>query len=134
MLQTRNQATASSPDRVLSGCPASRLHDLAERRIFQEPLERLRDQERKLDDWEGRLKRSMVNCLQKARHQADAQAARLESLSPLNVLARGYSLTRTWPERQLVSSVQSVRAGDRLEILFRDGKLRTLVEEIEPNS
>jgi exodeoxyribonuclease VII large subunit len=109
-----------------------RLDDLARRRVFQRPLDRVRDRERKLDDWEGRLRRAMANCLHRARQHADARAARLHSLSPLNVLARGYSLTRTWPERHVVSSVANVRPGDSLEVLVQDGKLKTRVEEIEP--
>ena len=130
MLRTRTQRLLN----LLSGrfeAARQRLDDLAGRRVFQRPLERLRDQERKLDEWDGRLRRAMANCLQKARQQADARAARLQSLSPLNVLARGYSLTRTWPERRLVASVQEVHAGDRLEILLHDGKLRTLVQEVD---
>ncbi len=110
-----------------------RLAEFAERRIFKQPLERIRNQERKLDEWEGRLRRAMANRLHKARQLANAHTARLESLSPLNVLARGYSLTRTWPERHVVSSVRDVKAGAILEILIADGKLRTRVEEIEPN-
>ncbi len=108
-----------------------RLEDLSRRRVFQQPLERIREQERKLDDWESRLKRAMANGLQKARHKTETQTARLESLSPLNVLARGYSLTRTWPERRLVAGVDGVLVGDQLEILLHDGKIRTRVEEIE---
>jgi exodeoxyribonuclease VII large subunit len=132
LLQTRTQRLLN----LLAGrfqAARQRLDDLGERRVFRHPLEKIRDQERKLDDWDGRLRRSMANCLQKARQQAAAQAARLASLSPLNVLARGYSLTRTWPERHVVSSVHTVRPGDRLEVLVQDGKLRTLVEELKPD-
>jgi len=133
MLQTKTQRLLT----LLTGhfeASRQRLFDLAERRVFLQPLERLRDQERKLDEWEGRLARSMANCLHKARRLADMQAACLNSLSPLNVLARGYSLTRTWPERHVVSSVENLAVGDNLEILLRDGKFRASVTEIEPKN
>lgn len=132
MLQTRTQRLLN----LLAGrfqAAQQRLEDLARRRVFQQPLERVRDQERTLDEWEGRLRRAMGHCLQKTRHKADAQAARLQSLSPLNVLARGYSLTRTLPERRVVHSVQAVQAGDLLEILVGDGTVVTRVEGVEPN-
>jgi exodeoxyribonuclease VII large subunit len=110
-----------------------RLDDLASRRVLQNPREKIRDQERRLDDWEARLRRAMANFLHKARERADAQAARLHILSPLNVLARGYSLTRTLPERHLLSSVAQVHPGDELEILVHDGKLLARALEVEPN-
>lgn len=105
-----------------------RLDEVAQRRVLRQPLERLREHERKLDDWDGRLQRAILNVLHKARHRADAHAARLESLSPLNVLARGYSLTRTLPERHVVQKVADVKAGDRVEILVSDGSVKARVE------
>jgi exodeoxyribonuclease VII large subunit len=116
------------------GAARQRLEHLAGRRFFQEPLSRVRDHERKLDDWDSRLRRAMANKLHRARQAADARAARLESLSPLNVLARGYSLTRTWPERRLVSSMRAVAPGEQVEVLLHDGKVRARVEDVEPDS
>ena len=108
-----------------------RLDALAQRRVFQRPLERVRDQERRLDEWDGRLRRALGHCLQKARQSADAHAARLESLSPLNVLARGYSLTRTWPDGSLVHSVRGVHAGAQIEVRVQDGTMKARVEEVQ---
>src|SRR5262249_39679772 len=70
-----------------------RLEDLAQRRCFRAPLDRVRDEERRVDDWGTRLHRAAAQRV--AEHQArlEALAGQLETLSPLNVLARGYSLT-----------------------------------------
>ena len=105
-----------------------RLQSLAQRRVFQFPLERLRDQERRLDDWDGRLQRAIQLRLQRAKHRLEATAGRLESLSPLNVLARGYSLTRTVPERKVVRSIEQVGVGDAVEIVLADGRLQAEVQ------
>jgi exodeoxyribonuclease VII large subunit len=101
---------------------------LAERRAFQFPLERLRELERRLDETEERMRRGMQVRLQQARQGVAAAAARLESLSPLNVLGRGYSLTRLRATQQLVRSVHEAGPGDEVEIVVQDGRLLARVE------
>ena len=104
---------------------------LVQRRAFQFPLERLREMERRLDDWDERLRRVMQVRLQQARAGLEASAAQLETLSPLNVLARGYSLTRLPATQQLVRSVHQVAPGDEVEIIVQDGRLRARIEGSE---
>jgi exodeoxyribonuclease VII large subunit len=66
-----------------------RLDDLAKRRCFREPLERIRDEEHRIDDWSERLNRVIHQRLDRLRQRLEKEGARLETLSPLNVLARG---------------------------------------------
>ena len=54
---------------------------------------------------------------------------RLDSLSPLGVLARGYALVKRGPEGSLVRSAEDVAAGDRLEIRLAEGEIRAVVDE-----
>ncbi|MBO0700141.1 MAG: exodeoxyribonuclease VII large subunit, partial [Zavarzinella sp.] len=75
------------------GQARQRVAALADRRAFRNPLDRVRDLERRLDDLGGRLHRAAGAPVERSRHRLAAVAGRLESLSPLNVLARGYSLT-----------------------------------------
>jgi exodeoxyribonuclease VII large subunit len=110
-----------------------RLHGLAQRRSLQAPLERIRELERRLDDWEARLRRGMQLRQQRARQRVEAMVARLEALSPLNVLARGYSLTRLPATKQLVRSVEQAAVGDAVEIVVNDGRLLARVEGAEAN-
>src|SRR5437764_8791291 len=58
-----------------------RLHDLAERPAFRRPLERMRDWERRLDEWTERLERALRQRLFQAHQRLEGQAARLETLS-----------------------------------------------------
>ena len=71
-----------------------RLDGLAAHWCFRLPLEGIRDRERRLDELEGRIHRAMKQHLLQLRERLRAQTGRLEGLSPLNVFARGYSLTR----------------------------------------
>jgi exodeoxyribonuclease VII large subunit len=106
----------------------ARLADLAGRRCFRAPLGRVRDEERRLDDWAERLGRAARQRVEAARRRLEAAAARLESLSPLNVLARGYSLTRT-ESGAVVRGAGQVRPGDRLLTTVGDGVIISRVED-----
>jgi exodeoxyribonuclease VII large subunit len=106
-----------------------RLADLSRRRCFRLPVERVRDLERRLDEWGERLHRALRQRLTELRRQLEAQAARLESLSPLNVLARGYSLTRTELGEAVVRAPDQVRPGDRLVTFLQHGRVISRVEE-----
>jgi len=64
----------------------------------------------------------MSSALEAGRHRFGVTAGRLDSLSPLAVLARGYSLTRT-PEGTIVRAARQVRPGDAVEVLLHEGRL-----------
>jgi exodeoxyribonuclease VII large subunit len=108
-----------------------RLQDLAGRRAFRLPVERVRDLERRLDEWAGRLERAARQRLRQARSAAEAAAGRLETLSPLKVLARGYSLTRT-EAGQVIRDATQVRAGERVVTLLHHGRIASRVETVSP--
>jgi exodeoxyribonuclease VII large subunit len=110
----------------------NKLDDLAGRACFRRPLERVREEERRLDDWGERLTRAVRQRLRDAECRLEAQAARLEGLSPLNVLARGYSLTRREGETALVRSPEQVRPGERIITQVQRGRIVSRVEAVEP--
>lgn len=72
----------------------ARLDQYAHRPAFRKPLDRIRLLEAHLERTGKRLHRSAAMALRQARERLAARAERLESLSPLQVLYRGYSLTR----------------------------------------
>ena len=103
------------------------IDDLAKRRCFREPLQRIREEEQQLDDWNERLLRAMKRRLQESRKSLEANTARLESLSPLNVLGRGYSLTRRL-DGTVVRSPDQVSGGDLVETQVQNGRIVSRVE------
>jgi exodeoxyribonuclease VII large subunit len=108
------------------------LDAMASRRALRLPLERVRDQERRLDEIGERLTRAARTRVRSAGDRVAALAGRLETLSPLNVLARGYSLTRTEAGPELVRDADSVRPGDRLRTTVANGEILSRVEEVRP--
>lgn len=111
------------------GLAERRLTELAGRAALRRPLERIRLWERQLDDIGERLRRAVRLRLTHSSERLSALAARLEGVSPLNVLARGYSLTRTDPGGQVVRSAAGLRPGDRLRTTLADGEVFSRVEE-----
>ena len=108
-----------------------KLDAFAQRRPFRRPGERLLDASRRLDDLAERLERSGAVKLDRLRDRVAAVAARLDSLSPLNVLARGYSLTRS-PDGGLVRDADRVEPGDDIVTTLARGEIVSRVVEVRP--
>ena len=107
----------------------SRLEELGRRSCFRRPLERIRQEERQLDDWSERLQRAVRRRIEQLHEHIQGRAERLESLSPLNVLARGYSLTHTEGETLVLHDSDQVRPGERIVTRLQHGQIISRVEE-----
>jgi exodeoxyribonuclease VII large subunit len=77
----------------------------------------------------GRLDTGATHRLKAARHRFEKLVGRLESLSPLGVLARGYSLTRL-RSGAVVRRAAQTQPGDAIEILLHQGVLGARVVEV----
>lgn len=59
-----------------------------------------------------------------------SSAAKLDAMSPLKVLTRGYSMTQT-EDGTVISSVKQANINDKIKITLRDGKLTATINQIE---
>jgi exodeoxyribonuclease VII large subunit len=64
--------------------------------------------------------------LERRRAMLTAEAVRLDGLSPLATLARGYAVARN-DAGDTLGSVSQFAAGDRFDLLLRDGSVRASV-------
>jgi exodeoxyribonuclease VII large subunit len=110
----------------------SRLDALAQHRVFRRPFDRIHDLARQLDDLELRAQRAIGHRLTRHRDRLASLAAHLESLSPLGVLARGYSLTQHTATGQVVTDAATLAVGDTLTSRFGRGQAISQVTEIQP--
>ena len=78
----------------------------------------------------NKLLTKMDSLLKEYAHKFELQAARLDNLSPLSVLARGYSVTQT-EDFKVVTSTQQVRWGEELVTTVADGKIVSVVQSVE---
>jgi exodeoxyribonuclease VII large subunit len=61
-----------------------------------------------------------------------AVAERLDALSPMAVLGRGYSIARRLPDRRVISRLAHIREGQNLEVLVTDGAITCLARNKRP--
>ena len=60
------------------------------------------------------------------------QASKLDAMSPLKVLTRGYAMVQT-SGREVVRSVSQLSIGDRIRVMVGDGTILASVTEKEEN-
>lgn len=82
------------------------------------------------DTAHNKLVSCMDSLLKQCTHKFELQAARLDNLSPLTVLARGYSVTQK-EDYQVVTSTQQVHWGEELITTVADGKIVSVVQSVE---
>ena len=85
----------------------------------QSPENRLKLTGEKLSVLDKRRDAAFLRYMDRLERQLEEKAARLDSLSPLKVLSRGYSLV--YKEDSLLSSSESLSKGDKVKITFGSG-------------
>lgn len=107
-----------------------RLTHVAQHAAFRDPLRRTRDLSMQVDSWAERLQAAMQRRLRSGHDVLKSQTAQLEGLSPLNVLARGYSLCHKEGDTDLLRSTQQIRTGDRVVTRLWHGSMISRVESV----
>lgn len=94
------------------------------------PRDRLREQSQRCDELSLRLDRAIWLRLEKRRALVEQWMAKLDALSPLRVLERGYTIVRkgSGEATDVIRSAKQVQSGQELQITFYDGQrmVRTL--------
>ena len=93
-----------------------------------DPVARVANDRHRLENLQSRLITSLTRRCDHARYGLRTAVGRLDSLSPLAVLGRGYSLTRT-PTGEVVHSPAQVQVGDGIRVLLHRGSLDARVTD-----
>lgn len=104
---------------------------LLARPVFMRPLELVYERQQAIDSFIRILNSDGKNNFDKFKNRLSLSLSRLETLSPLAVLARGYSVSRLLPARKLIKSVAVLRPGNKIETTFQDGSSISTVEGIK---
>lgn len=107
-----------------------RLKALAEKRVLTEPLAFVQDKRLQLDYVQQKLLTAANAQWQEEQRRFAALAAKLDALSPLKVLGRGYAMARTEDGAVLRTAAQ-VQSGDTIHLRLAQGGLRCTVTEKE---
>ena len=103
------------------------LQSLAGRPILTDPERLLERPNQRLDDFYRDLDLSIAQKLDASQNALQQHAQVLEALSPLGVLARGYSLTVDSETNKLITSVQQVAPGQVIKTRLSTGEIHSTV-------
>ena len=92
------------------------------------PANIIQAQQNRLERLQQRLQDGMDRRLLNASHKLAMAAEKLETVSPLATLGRGYSITRN-NKGQVIRSASQVKQGDNLRTTLADGEIHSTVLE-----
>jgi len=86
----------------------------------------------KIDEYWDRIGIHVSKTLKLKRERVEGIMGRLDALSPINVLKRGYSITRTLPELKIVREADLLCPGNKINVRLFKGEILCRVEEVSP--
>ena len=119
---------AAAVERQLS-LSRQRLEALAGKRVLQSPMNYLQDKRMTLEYSRERLSSASQRLMQAKREQFVRLTAKLDAMSPLKVLSRGYSVVRT-EDGSVLRRAADARLGDRIQIDLMQGTLLAEVSQV----
>lgn len=89
-------------------------------RVFKEPYQRINEQYLNLDISLKALQNSIINKIKDARTLSVETISKLDALSPLKTLTRGYCIAEC--NDKIVKSVKDINTNDKIKLKFTDGE------------
>ena len=97
-----------------------RFEKIMKSRIFTDPMRKVMDNSIILDDYMKRLENAMKEIKTEKKNKYIELVTKLDSISPLKTLIRGYSLTEK--DGQIIKRASQIDKGDIITIKFSDGE------------
>ena len=105
------------------------LRRLEQSRVLRNPVAVVDDQRMRLDGVQRRLAMALERTLRRGRVELAGLAGRVDAMSPLKVLSRGYAIAKA--EGRAVTTVEQVQPDQAMDVLVADGVYHCRVEEKE---
>ncbi len=93
--------------------------------VFKEPTRRINENYIKLDSYIKQLENLINTKSEKEKNRYVELVAKLDTLSPLKTLMRGYSITEK--EGKIVKSIVELKKDDNIDIRLTDGKIQAKI-------
>lgn len=87
------------------------------------PLDKLREQMQRVDEWALRMERAVRQVVERRKLAFGQLTGKLEALSPLRVLDRGYSISRS-ESGKVLRSKSDTKPGESFQVVFSDGEAK----------
>lgn len=94
--------------------------------VFREPLRKVNDNYLSLDNLLKRLEAGIKIKSEKEKNKYIELVAKLDALSPLKTLSRGYSITEK--EGKIIKSKDELIKGDKIDLRFIDGRKSAIID------
>lgn len=94
-------------------------------------LERLTQYMQYIDELAQKQTSGFGRLLEVKQALLDAHAGKLDAISPLGTLSRGYSITLKLPRNTPVKSIADIEISDEISIIVNDGKIKCVVNDKE---
>jgi len=107
-------------------CERLKLEQLMKSPSMRHPLDKVNQKKMDLEILRRNMAEAMKRKVEKEKMTLSVLCGKLDVLSPLTVLSRGYSIAMK--QGNIIKSVKQVHNGDELDIILSDGKLRCLAE------
>lgn len=124
MLQTRMVRSEQKRVRALS----ERYEKLARSRVLRDPMAFIDDKRLLLDYTQKNLASLAQNQMAQREQRYAALAAKLDALSPLKVLGRGYAVAKS-ADGTILRAAEDAAVGETIEVLLGRGSLACTVNE-----
>ena len=95
-------------------------------KVYKDPYGNINEKYMLLDKYFKQLVTGLQNKVKDEKTKMVEQIAKLDALSPLKTLARGYGIITK--EKHLVKSVKQLEKGDNITLTLADGKVPAIVE------
>ena len=99
--------------------------DKQRRLMLVSPQSKINDYENKLNNYSNSVKKIMSDIYTKNMNQITNISSKLETLNPLSILSRGYSIAEK--DGKIISSRNDLKANDKFTLEFSDGKINATV-------
>jgi len=104
---------------------------LNERLYLRNPIQHVEKLRLIISEIERHLGQNIKHSIEIQRQKVIGVLGKLDSLSPLSILQRGYSITRKLPSLQILRNSAHVREGDKVEVRLHQGRLLCGVEKAD---
>ena len=94
-------------------------------RVFKDPLQKVNENYMLIDRYVKSIQNSIITKYKDKKLEAIKLYSKLDALSPLKTLARGYSIAEK--DGKIVHKASELKKGDKLTLRFEDGKINTEV-------
>jgi len=106
-----------------------KLESMEKNILFRKPTERINQYRQTIDEIKRNMLAEISHLVTLHKKSLQALTGKLDALSPLAILERGYSICSRLPEGEIIRSVGDIAIGDALRILFSDGEAVSEVKE-----